>query len=167
MSDDALRDALAAGLATLTRVVAVPIAPFYYGREIRCLSDVDASLTETDPTSPTAIAEAVFRRWDCPRGALPPDGKDAKEYGIDLRGALNRGTTEADLNALASSMRTEATKDDRVSAVPTIRFTPSANRETIEVAATITPADPSLNNFDLVFAVTSADIVPISIAGAT
>lgn len=167
MSDDALRDALAAGLAELTRTTAVPTGSLYYGRDLSCTSDITPTLDETDPQSPAGIVEATFRRWDCPRGALPPDGKDAAEYGIDLRGMLNRGTTDSDVNAAASSMRAEATKDDRVAAVPAIRFTPSNNGRDIEVAATITPADPSLNRFDLVLAVDSADIVIKSIAGAT
>lgn len=172
MSDDVLRDALAAGLATLSRVVAVPVAPLGYGRDLSCASDITATLEEVDPNSPIGIGQAVFRRWDCPRGALPPDaGKDSKDYGRDLRGALNRGTTDADLNSLGASLRSEATKDDRIAAIPRIRFVPTKTSNpanvSIEVAATITPADPSLGSFDLILAVEDETTVLVAIGNAS
>lgn len=167
MSDDVLRDALASGLAALSRVVAVPVPPLGWGRDLSCASDITPTLEEVDPSSTTGIAQATFRRWDCPRGALPPDtGKDSRDYGQDLRGALNRGTTDADLNALGGSLRTEATKDDRIAAVPKILFAPtrtSGANVSLAVTATLTPADPTLNAFDLILAVESGDLLLVAI----
>ena len=168
MSDDVLRDALAAGLATLSRVVAVPSAPLGYGVDLSCASDLTPDMAEVDPMSPTGIGQSTFRRWDCQRGALPPDGRDARDYGRDIRGMLNRGTTDADLNATTSALGQEALKDDRISTIK-VGATPSGNatRPKIEVAATITPADPTLEPFALVLAVDGPDVVIKAIGGAT
>jgi len=168
MSDDVLRDALAAGLATLQRIVATPTGPLGYGTDLSCASDIDPQLIETDPNSVIGIGESTFRRWDCSRGALPPDGKDAREYGRDIRGMLNRGTTDADLNATTSALGVEASKDDRIASI-TVRATPlgDSKKPTIEIAAMITPADPTLAPFQLVLAVDSSDVVIKAIGSAT
>lgn len=172
MSDDVLRDALAAGLAALSRVVAVPTPPLGWGRDLSCGSDITPTLEEVDPASTLGIGQAVFRRWDCPRGALPPDaGRDSREYGQDIRGMLNRGTTDADLNAAGGSLRSEATKDDRIAAVPKIRFVPTktggAANVSLEVSATITPADPTISAFALILAVEDGNTVLLAIGNAT
>lgn len=167
MSDDVVRDAIAAGLASLSRVVAVPTGDLGYGTDLSCASDITPDLAEVDPSSPIGIGEAVFRRWDCQRGALPPDGRDAREYGRDVRGMLNRGTTDADLNATLGALGQEALKDDRISAIK-VGATPSGDpkKPSIEVAAKITPADRTLAPFQLVLAVDSADVVLKAIGGA-
>lgn len=168
MSDDVLRDALAAGLASLTRTTATPSGALGYGRDLSCGSDLDPSMAEIDPDSTIGIAQSTFRRWDCPRGALPPDtGKDSRDYGEDIRGMLSHGTTDATLNATTSRLGSEATKDDRISAIK-IGVTPSGppSLPTLEVSARITPADPALRAFDLVLAVSSADVVLKAIGGA-
>ena len=103
-----LTDAIAEGLASLERVQATPTGDLGYGVDLVCALDLDPNMAETDPTSPVGIGQALVRRWDCPRGALPPVGKDAQEYGISLRSYVNVGTTQRDLNTLKRRLEAEA-----------------------------------------------------------
>lgn len=162
---DVLRDAIAAGLATLTPVVATPTGSLGFGVCMSVDSDVHLGVT-VDPMSTLGIAQALVRRWDCPRGALPPDGKDARSYGVDLRGALNRGQTVDELRALVSSLRVEALKDDRISAI-TIKATQAESGASyrLDLDVRVTPADPSLSTFSLTLAASSAELVLRAIGG--
>jgi hypothetical protein len=168
MSDSIVRDTIAAGLAALTTQTATPQAPFGYGSDISVAGDVDPALAMVDPFSTLGIGQAIVRRWDCARGALPPDGKDAQDYGIDLRGYCNAGITERDMRSLKRRLEDEALKDDRIQAIDAIvSATMSGARVTLSVSATVTPVDARLGTFSLILAATSADVVIIAIGGAT
>jgi hypothetical protein len=162
-----IADVIAAGLAALTPVQATPTPPLGYGRTWSCAERLDANLADVDYNSTTGIAQATFRRWDCDRGGLPPDGDDAREYGENLRSWCNRGTNAADMRTLESKLEAEALKDDRIAHID-VAVTPTFNGALVDlsVVATITPVDPNLRTFDLVLAVTSADLVIKSIGGA-
>lgn len=147
-----LRSAIDAGLATLERVMDAPTGALGYGTDIACTDDLAEPMADVDPTSTTAIAQALLRRLDCPRGRLVDDA----DYGLDIRGYLNRGTTVAELNALAGAVRNEVEKDDRVSsAIVQV----AASLSSLSVRIRIVPADPNLDEFSLTLAVTSAAVV--------
>lgn len=156
--NETVRASLDTQLAELTRVVDVPVAPFVYGRDLSCLTDLTPTLVEVDGSSPQAIVEAVIRRYITPRGGLADD----QHYGLDLRAQLNRATTARDLRALSGAMRGEAQKDDRVSEA-TVELTAVVNSSEMLVNVVIVPADPALNDFDFTFAVTSGDVLTVTI----
>lgn len=58
----------------------------------------------------TAVAQAVARRFLTPAGSLPWD----QDAGMDLRDLLLEGLDRAQLPAIASMVRAEALKDERV-----------------------------------------------------
>lgn len=147
-----LQAAIDSGLATLERVMDAPTGALGYGTDISCTDDLAEPMADVDPTSTTAIAQALLRRLDCPRGRLVDDA----DYGLDARGYLNRGTTVAELNALAGAVRNEVEKDDRVSsAIVQV----AASLSSLSVRIRIVPADPNLDEFSLTLAVTSASVV--------
>jgi hypothetical protein len=150
---DIVRDYIKAEIAALTRQVPTPVEPFGYGVDLSCVEDLTETMAEVDPFSTRALAEAIYRRLSTPRGALPDDGV----YGLDLRSYLNRGTTAAELRDLASQVRAEITKDDRVSSADVTVTVPSSSE--LNVRIRITPEDPELGPFDLTLAVTSADVL--------
>lgn len=161
-----LADAIAEGLAGLERVQATPTGDLGYGVDVVCMLDLDPNMAETDPASPVGIGQSTVRRWDCPRGELPPDGKDAQDYGISLRSYVNTGTTQRDLNALKTRLEAEALKDDRIAAIKvSIANTTSGALVSLRVSAVIQPRKGG--PFELVLAVTSATIVIESIAGVS
>lgn len=149
-------DASIAELAAEGAIVATPREPFGYGTDISCTSDISPTLELVDPTSTLGIAEAILRRLDCPRGALPDDA----DYGIDLRSYCNRGVTRAEIDTLAGKIRSEVEKDDRIDrAIVRVTSTTSADVESLTVQIVATPADPNLRAFRLVLAVTSAELL--------
>lgn len=165
--DDLVRSTIADGLAALTRLRATPVEPFGYGTDISCDSDVSPTLEMVDPFSTLGIAQAVIRRWGTPRGGLPPDGKDAQDYGEDVRSWCNTGVTERDLRAKRSKLESEALKESTIAAIEApITMTRTGAQVEITIDAVITPKDPNLASFPLVLAVTSADIVIKAIGGA-
>jgi len=141
-------DAIATETASLTREVATPTAPFGYGSDISCARDLEEGMPEV--SGQTVLAQALVRRLDCPRGALPDDG----DYGIDLRSYLNRGLTVDQVRGLAGAIRSELTKDDRVDTVA-VTVTPTPTGESIRVSIAVVPRDATLGGpFTLILAVT-------------
>lgn len=140
--------------------VPTPAPPFGYGTEIWCESHLDPS-REVDGQTMLALAQAVVRRLDCPRGRLIDD----PDYGIDIRAELNRGTTAAAVNAMAARIRNEVTKDDRVS-FARAKVTPSPTGSSLRIRIEIRAVDPRLATFSLTLAVTSADVVLEAMARA-
>jgi hypothetical protein len=151
---DTVRDAIAEGLAALTPVVTTPAAPFGYGADLSCVSDLTETMDEIDPFSPRALGEALARRLDCPRGGLPDDA----DYGIDLRDMLNVGLTTAEIRALAAQIRTELLKDDRVDAIR-VEVAPAPNGSSLRIALVVTPVDPQIGVFSMTLAATTAGVV--------
>ncbi len=150
----AVNDAIASDLATMARVVPVPIGDLGYGRDLSCVTDVTDDLREIDPNSPLGIAESSARRLGTPRGSLIED----PDYGLDLRGYANRATPQRRLTELAGQIRDELRKDDRVTdATVTVSFAPRT--ETLLVEAMLSPADPAVDTFSLVLSVSSGGVL--------
>jgi hypothetical protein len=146
-------DFIAAELAKLVKIVPTPVVPFGYGTDLSCVSDVTETMDEVDPFSVRGIGEALVRQLTTPRGSLPDD----PDYGLDVRRFLNRGMTRDEITSLSGQIATEVGKDDRVSSSAVTVALPDAS--TLRIALAVTPQDPLLGNFKLVFAVTSGDLV--------
>jgi hypothetical protein len=155
-----VKAAVAASIALVARERDAPVAPFGYGRDMSCTSDLAEDMGDVDPISVTALGEALMRRIDCPRGGMPDD----PNYGIDIRGALNRGVTREEALSWRGRVRTEWLKDDRVlDAAVEIAWLSSDGRE-MSLVGIVTPADPALGKFSLTLALTSADVLIQEIA---
>lgn len=145
--NETTRDAIAADLATLTRVVDLPVEPFGYGSDLSCDDDLTAYCDEVGGGSKLALGQALYRRLITPRGSLLDD----PDYGVDVPGFLGNGVTQRELAGLAGAIRNELVKDDRVD---------SAQAEVVldapqfmRVSVLITPVDPTIGTFGLTFAV--------------
>ena len=149
-----VKSAIAAELATLTQIVDFPVAPFGYGSDISCASDVDPLVREVEAFSTLALAEAIVRRLDTPRGSLPDD----KDYGIDLRGLLNRGSVSSDLQQLAGQVRAGLTKDDRIDTL-TVKVAPSSTGSTLRLELSVRPVAAALGGFTLTLSASSSQIL--------
>lgn len=161
MSNAIVDAAIAAGFATLPRVSSTPVAPFGYGRDISCDSDIHPE-TDVDPFSPLAIAQAMLRRHDCPRGRLPDD----PSYGLDVRGELNKGTDQHTLASLSRRSQSECLKDDRVTAARVDVSSENAGAQ-LRMTFNLTPADPRTGGpFRFTLAVTSAAVLLSELAKA-
>ena len=147
-------DAIDAEIASLTRLVDTPVEPFGYGSDISGAADLDPDMAEVSGDTTLALAQALVRRLDCPRGTLIDDGN----YGIDLRGYCNRPTTTSELRALAGQVRAELQKDDRVDSI-TVRLEPTSNGNAFALKIRVEPIDPRVGGFALTLAVTSATII--------
>ena len=150
----AVKDAIAAGIATLTQVRAFSVAPFGYGSDLSCASDLDPSMAEVDGGTTLALAQALARRLDTPRGSLPDD----KNYGISLRSYLNRGVVDEDLRSLGGQIKGELLKDDRVDQL-IVTVTPNATGSRLSVSLFVTPVDPQLGPFTLTLAASDAALL--------
>lgn len=154
---DVVRDAIAAELALLERVVPMPTGDLGYGSDLAMTAeaiDIDPDMVERRGDDPLVLAEAMVRRLDTPRGALPDD----RNYGYDVRGHLNRGTTRTEVRAMNAGVHGELIKDDRLRAVR-VEVAPAPDGSEIAIAIQATPADPALAPFELVLAVTSAEVL--------
>jgi len=130
-----------------------PSPPFGYGTDIWCERDLDPS-RDVDGQTMLALAQALVRRLDCPRGRMIDD----PNYGIDLRAELNRGTTRAALDAMAARIMTELTKDDRVSFVQAT-VTPNTDGSTLRISIRVRAVDPRIGTFSLTLALTSTELL--------
>jgi len=153
------RDTIAAELLALEAVADFPIEPLGYGVDISCTSDISPRMAEVDPFTVQALAEAIVRRLDCPRGGLADD----PNYGLDLRSYCNRGTTAADLRALGGQIRSELRKDDRIEDV-LVDVVPSPTGGTLAITLDVTPTDPNLGGFRLTLSASSAETLIEEIA---
>lgn len=162
-----LQDAIDEGLAALTPVQTAPTPPLGYGQTISCAGDLDPY--HTTITGTRVIAEAIARRWDCPRGALPPDGRDAQDYGVDLVGYIHAGVTTRELLGLKARLEQEALKDDRIFA---IEVKLAIQRQAgalvaLQIDARVTPYGSAAKPFALVLVASSSGIIMQAIGGAT
>lgn len=145
--------AFEAQLATLTRIVDVPAnTPLGYGVDLACVEDLTPTMEEVDPYTSRAIAEAQARRLITGRGQLAFE----PNYGTDVRGMLNQGYTETELNTLNTDIHNELIKDDRiVDCEVTATF---ADRETLRIAVISTP-QALAEAFAFTFYVTDATVL--------
>lgn len=151
---DLVRDAIAAELALLVAVTATPVAPFGYGSDLSCTSDLTETMDEVDGLTTLALAQALVRRLDCPRGAVGDDD----DYGMDLRAMCNQGVAASDVRELASKVRSEIEKDDRVERCG-VTVTPSSTGTDLRVELAVSAVDPAIGVFKLTLAVTSAAVL--------
>lgn len=149
-------NALATSIAALERNTDIPTEPFGYGSDIATTidGDLDEQMSDVNPDSVEAFAQAMFRRLDCPRGALPGDAN----YGIDVCAYLNDGVTTFTVEAMADEIRSEVTKDDRIAGA-SVKVVLGSGGLSLSITISITPVDPSVGNFTLTFAATSAALV--------
>jgi hypothetical protein len=143
-----------AELALLEQTVTTPEPPYGYGSDLSCDSDLREDMGEVDGMSLLALSQAILRRLDCPRGALPDD----PNYGVSLRSYLNRGSTADELRALAGQVRAEIEKDDRVTSASVI-VTPSSTGDSLSIDLAIAPVDARIGGFSLTLAVTPLEIL--------
>jgi phage baseplate assembly protein W len=127
-----------------------------YGTDLSCVSDVTPQLDEVDPESVLGIGQAIARRLTTARGQLLDDAN----YGTDLRGYLNNAMTTAALRDMASQVRAECLKDDRVVDADVTRQDYSIATRSLELEVLITPDSLEFGEFTLVFFVT-ADTVEL------
>lgn len=148
-----LADAIAAGLAELDRVVDPPTEGVAFGSDLWCESDVRTDMLEIDGDDPLVLAQALVRRLDCPRGALPDD----RDYGISLRDMLSAGVSTADLPTLEGTIRNELAKDDRVESLDVVVTIVSL--EELSIRISVRPVDPSTTSFAMTLGLTSSALV--------
>lgn len=145
---------IAEELALLTQLVPFPSEPFGYGSDISCDTDCDPTMAEVSGNSTLALAQALVRRLDCPRGQNPDD----PDYGIGLRQYLNSPKTANEINALGGQIRLELLKDDRVDTL-TVLVVPSQNGTILDVTLAVMPKDRSVGGFKLTLNASSAAIL--------
>lgn len=145
-------DAIAAGVAELEHVVDVPTGALGYGTDLGCDSDLAEAMDDVSDT--LVLAQALARRLDCPRGALPDDAG----YGVDLRGMCNRGVTDRRVRELADLVRVEVQKDDRVDSA-SVTVMPASDGSALAVKIVATPRSPTISRFSLTLSVTSAAVL--------
>lgn len=152
--NDTVQAAIDAELAKIEPVITHAVAPFGYGSDMSCDSDVDENARELDGFDPLVLAQAIVRRLDCPRGALPDD----PGYGIDLRSRINKGMTAEDVRALGGQIRGEVLKDDRVSTLSVV-MRPNSTGSLIQVELAVQPIDATIGSFTLTLSATIAEIL--------
>jgi hypothetical protein len=153
----ALSDFVAAENAALTSIVPAPVAPLGYGVDLACVADISQSLAETAQSSTDGVRESLLRRLQTPRGFLGGIGDD-ENYGWDVVGLLNAGTTEIALRNAEAGIRSEILADDRVeTAVVAVSFEQSTN--TLSVSAKCTARSADVGQFSLVFSVNTAGLL--------
>ncbi len=149
-----MQEAIDSYLAELEREVDTPVEPFGYGTDLSCDSDLREDMGDVAGDTTLALAQALVRRLDCPRGSLPDD----PDYGIDVRSYCNRGIAANEVRALAGQIRAELAKDDRVDTL-TVTVKPSSTGSTLIVEVFVTPVDARLGGFALTLAVSSAELL--------
>jgi phage baseplate assembly protein W len=151
MMADIARDTIAALIAAQVRESSTTIAPFGYGVDLVCATDIDRNLAETDSTTVASLAQDAFHRVTTPRGSLVDD----PNYGVDLRALLSTGLTPSTTRSIATLVHGELIKDDRIAdTTVTLAISGGVKLPVYTVTITITPADVSLAAFDLVVSVT-------------
>lgn len=151
---DVVKTQIATDLATLTRIVDFPQPPFGYGSDISGAYDVDPNVRELPGDKTLVLAQAIVRRLDCPRGALPDD----KDYGIDLRSYCNRGVTASDIRSLGGQIKGELSKDDRIDAV-TVRLETTSIGTSLRVVLAVRPVDQAVGGFTLTLNASDASVL--------
>lgn len=156
---DVVRDAIAAEITQLARIVRVPEGDLGYGVDLVCRDDLTPRLDELDPNGVAGIGQALYHRLTTRRTTLPDD----PDYGLNVLRYLSLPTDTLSLRRYAGEIASECRKDDRVaSADVTITMpTPKLMRITI----TVEPQDPELEAFSLIIAVTDGTALLEAING--
>jgi len=153
-------DFIAAELLTLTPILALPVAPFLYGSDLDCVSDIAEDAAEISADSPRSLAQGVLRAWSTPPGSLLDD----PGYGYDLVGLLHSGVPTEHLDSLGGQLSAEALRDDRIDSL-NLKLTLGANYKSITINAVLTPADSALGEFSFVAAVSDELVATLELRG--
>ena len=147
---------IASELALLEQLVPFPEEPFLYGSDISGDTDLDPTLAEVSGDTTLALAQALFRRLDCPRGENPDD----TNYGIGLRQFLNEGVIASDIRQLAGQINVELLKDDRVDSL-TVRVADAGDGtgRVLDITIRVVPIDRTLGPFTLTLNASSAELL--------
>lgn len=148
------KEAIAESIANIEQIVSHASAPFGYGSDISCARDIEENAAELEGSDTLILSQAIVRRLDCPRGALPDDDS----YGMDLRSLVNQGLTDADVRDLAGRVRLEVLKDDRVESL-SVTMTPSADAKSIRISLMVKPVDLRVGTFSLTLSASSASVL--------
>ncbi|MCP3886453.1 MAG: hypothetical protein GY700_13485 [Propionibacteriaceae bacterium] len=144
--------AITASLAALETTSSVPAAPYYYGSDISCESDVDQRWSEVSDSA-LVLAQHCVRALDTPQG-LPDDGS----WGLSITEYCNRTTTRAELYGLEGRISAELRKDDRIDDVR-VAVESSTDCTTLTVSIRVVPVDPMTEDFSLTLSVSDAGIL--------
>jgi len=144
--------ALTAALAELEVTSSIPDAPFGYGSDISCDSDVDPRWSEVSDSA-LVLAEHCVRRLDTPQG-LP----DQDDWGISITDYVNRPTTQQELYALEGAIIAELVDDDRIDEVQA-DVEASSDYRTLTVSIKIVPEDPLAEDFTMTLSVTDTGVL--------
>lgn len=144
--------ALTTGLAALTETSTLPEAPYGYGCDISCESDIDPRMDEVT-NSALVLAQHCVRRLDTPTG-LPDDD----DWGMSLANYCNRPTTRQELYELEGEIVAELVDDDRVDEVHAA-VEASTDCSTLTVVLRIVPLDPLANDFSLTLSVSDVGVL--------
>lgn len=144
---------IAAELALLSQLVDFPSAPFGYGTDVSCDSDVDPLVRDVNGFTTLALAEAIVRRLDTPRGSLPDD----KNYGISVPSYLNSGRTAQGIRQLAGQIRAEVLLDDRVQSL-TVRVAPNSVGSDLRIELLVEPIDALLGAGSFTLTLSASDV---------
>ena len=132
--------AITAGLAALEPVSSIPEAPYGYGSDLWCESDLDPRMSEVSDSA-LVLAQHCARRLDTPSG-LPDDDS----WGISIGDYCNRPTTTQELYELEGSIVAELVDDDRIDEV-TASVEASSDLRTLTVSIRVVPLDSAEASF--------------------
>ena len=105
-----------------------------FGSDFSCVDDFEEEMRViSDPA--LLIGQALVRRWQTPRGMLIDD----EDYGTDLTEYLNEDVDQLALARMRAETRSEALKDERVSACNVIssRFDRETNTIILELEVVV------------------------------
>lgn len=144
-------DTFSALSESVAATVAGPESPVGYGSDLACDAvDVTPDFAERDGSDPLLVVESFVRMITTPRGSLP----DAPGEGIDIRGYLHSGLTQADIVAMRSAIVAQAQNDDRIDSVQVaVTPSPDGSELSIEISGQIAG---STGPFKLVLALTDS-----------
>lgn len=144
--------ALAEMIAELEVTSSVPTAPYGYGSDISCSTDVAPRWTEiTD--SALIIAEHCVRRIDTPNGLPDVDG-----WGISITEYCNRPTTRKELYELEGRIVSELIDDDRIDQIK-VSIESNTDYTELNVYVRIVPYDALTDDFTLLLSVTDTGVI--------
>lgn len=155
-----VQDFIDAEIAQLQRLVPLQVAPYGYGSDLSCATDLTEDMAETDPESVQGIAEMLVRFLTVERDSVP----DAPGRGFNIYRLVREGQTPESIRTAQAQIVNEATEDDRIeTATCTITV---AGLKKLDINVRCTPVDKALGNFELVLGVTPDDVLFNLVQGA-
>lgn len=132
--------------ANAVALVPTPQAPFGYGRDLVCRSDLTEDMRETDQNSPESIIDWCFRVLTTGRNTIP----DAPGQGFDVSRLINVERTRQSIAEIEGEIRNEIDQDDRIErSEVSVAFN---NSDKLFISFRIFPEDVSTPDFSFTFA---------------